>query len=74
MRSFSVQRAKKMQSTLVGCYFLVTMKRTLRCMKNEVAFGYEVLLSNIKNEKMCALLPGGKAAASYWRSQCFVFH
>jgi hypothetical protein len=30
------------------------MKRTLRCMKNEVAVGYEVLLRNMKKEK-CAL-------------------
>lgn len=45
----------------VGICFLVAMKRTFRCMKNEVACGYEAYLRHIKR--------GYVRFASYLREQ-----
>ena len=51
VRFKSHPRNQKRKALRKKCFsVLVAMKRTLRCMKNEVAFGYEACLRHIKKE------------------------
>ena len=63
---------KKCSRNSSAAIFLVAMKRTLRCMKNEVAVGYEVLLRNMKNEKCALCFMAAKSPLYISAGQSFV--
>ena len=58
---------------------LFSMKRTLRCMKNEAAYGYEAWLRHTEKSSLrfasyerMRVHRGNEVAASYLRSKCFI--